>query len=43
MISSFQKLNRFTNVGKGGIICTSNNLKELTSNNQIIPISTVIS
>lgn len=43
MISSFKKINNLTNIGKGGIISTSTNLKEITPNNQIIPISSFIS
>ena len=42
MISSFKKIGNLSNIGKGGIICLSTNLKELTSKHQIIPLSSLI-
>ena len=43
MISSFNKLNYLSNIGKGGIIYTGSILKDLTPKNQTIPISSIIS
>ena len=43
MISSFKKIEGVFNIGKGGIICTSKELKNLTLTHQIIPVSAMIS
>ncbi len=43
MIKSFKKLEPLDGVRKGGIICTAKSLKDLTSKNQIIPVSSIIS
>lgn len=43
MISSFKKLDKLGNIGNGGVICNTKELKTLTAKHQIIPIDSIIS